>query len=138
MSAYMVSKAHIDALVLLAIEGPTGVRPGSWYAPYFGNPSSKVTRETAHEVGQLLVNTNVDSLDARYPGRHNSLRYPYVFNPNAKRLVVVEAFKAIKGYEYQACEHEAWISSEAYHLMHALYSRLAHYLPGYDDAPWTL
>jgi hypothetical protein len=91
MSAYIVDRAHIAAMVRLALEGPTDRPHGpgrswdvTWYAAdpretaaaatdsadYFRRLESirrTVTRENAQRVARLLMVANVASVAHRYP-----------------------------------------------------------------------
>jgi hypothetical protein len=97
VSAFMVSREHVDLIVSLAVEGPRGVGvspdspvatsfPVRWYAkrwheieamPEFENSRRRVIahpdmrREpgdrSADEIGQMLVDANARSVMGRYP-----------------------------------------------------------------------
>jgi hypothetical protein len=140
-----VDKPVIDALVTLARTGPAdrGPRyPGDgWTSPY-------TTRDlTGDQLGTLLVNENVASINARYPdtiadpehmpGPLDHYWEPaYTFDPRVKRPTTVEGLKLISHYEYQACEHDGWATSHAYRFCQDLRACLVTELSGYDDAPW--
>lgn len=92
MSAYIVSKSHIEAMLRVGLAGPKGrpVNPGnawhglSWYAEdprtvvagaidsadYFrriGEARRSLDHETVQRVGTMLTLANVASVSARYP-----------------------------------------------------------------------
>lgn len=169
MSAFLQPKAHIDALLRVALDGPAdrGPRyPGDgWGFSYFyhGNERIDVHRETAERLGAMLVAENVRSLRYRYPddgmdtlpgpiangyatdallGRFDfasSARGGAMVATRARTLTAVQALNAIAGYEYQACEHPGWESSEAHAFCNALRLALIRALPGYDDADtWSI
>ena len=46
--------------------------------------------------------------------------------------------KALACYEYQACEHAEWPTSEAYQFCEALRRRAIPRAPGYDAAEWEI
>lgn len=168
MSAFVVSKAHIDALIRVGLEGPADRAtryPGNgWSGVYWFDPQSgprgvsrQLTHEIADEVGAMLVLENVRSVQYRYQdGSLDNLpgpTSPYYTNPYAyplhgtgpirigqapRRLTAVEALKAIDCYEYQSCEHPEWHGSEARRLCDALRQRLIGALTGYDEAPWEV
>lgn len=153
MSAYMVSKEHIDALVATAVYGPTdNARPAGygqtrWYAIYFDNPSRRLDYESASIAGEILVKENLSSIHTRYP---DTLTNPdntpgpceqywlteYAFPRDAKRLTTIQALKALACYEYQSCEHPEWSTSEAHSLCDRMRHNLIGCLPGYEDADW--
>ncbi len=145
MSAFMVSKEHIDLLVALAIDGPRGVAPNVWGAPFFND--NRASRESADAMGELLVKENLSSIHGRYPDTvtepegtpgpfEQYWMQPYVFQDRRYRMTVAEAFSAISCYEYQSCEHEEWHTSEARQFCEALRHSLGRCVPGYSDAPW--
>jgi hypothetical protein len=155
VSADFEPKEHIDALVRTAIEGPEGCGggPNQWKSFHYWEPSLNegqgdnrpVTRENADAVGQMLWMENLRSIthhDApdRPPrtGLEELVR-GYHYTPTPRTLTIVEAFKALHGYEYQTCEHPEWFASEAYRFCDALARRLSRHLPGYADADtWTI
>lgn len=130
MSAYVVAKPHIDALVTLAFDGPVGAVSGpdsAWYP---------VIDLTKTDLGQTLWTENVNSVNYRY-----SISEPpadYVYQPG-RRLTVGEALLALDGYEYQACEHPEWRGSAAYTFIERLRHALIRYVPGYGTADtWSI
>ena len=152
MSAYVVGKAHIDALIRTALDGPTDAAFGwrqygfRWVVPdegeRFGYRSTELTAHNASEVGQMLLDENVvsvgyrysDSLDAGLPGPiDTAYRSPYTYTPG-RRLTIAETFKAIDGLSYQSCEHPGWRDSEANAMLDSFRKQLASHLPGYDEA----
>lgn len=160
MSAYLVSKRHIDALVQAAeIHGrqfgisyrAEGER---WKQYRHGEITSRaawnaadVTHGGNNELGAMLWLENLQSVSERYPEDQDGQRpgpvglttasmLAYAYAPPAKPLTVVEALKALACYEYQACEHDEWKMSEAKSFCDNLRSALIHALPGYEAAPW--
>jgi len=135
MSAYMVSRKHIDLLVAVAVAGPTGCR--DWYPP---------SHKSKDDIGEMLVKENLSSIHHRYPDTITNpddtpgpceqyWLHRYTFR-RAIRLTTIEALKAIDSYEYQACEHPEWETSEARKFCDALRRALVHVLPGWEQAPW--
>jgi hypothetical protein len=51
---------------------------------------------------------------------------------------IPELLNAVHCYEYQACEHPGWETSEAHAFCKALERRLISKLPGYNDGPWAI
>jgi hypothetical protein len=151
MSAFIVSKAHIDALVQagLAIRRignsplrwDAGERPawtGDHEAYRIGcqTISRELTHDQADRVGAMLWNENVKSVDHRY--NDHTDREVYRFPAMTKLRPPVVILKAIHCYRYQACEHPEWESSEAFAFCNALEAATMRNLPGYDDAPWGI
>lgn len=148
MSAWIVSKAHVDAMVTAALELGNGFgEPLSIYLPD-GPRHVKVTADTADEIGQMLVDECVASVSHRYPDDDVDagelpgpvdtyyLR-PYTFE-RTRTLTDAEIAKAVSCYAYQSCEHPEWEASAASRLCDAIQARLLARLPGYDQAPWGL
>jgi hypothetical protein len=154
MSAYVVGKPHIDALVQLASDGPGGYHGGpggSWSGYYYvTDPAAELgaravhVRDEQNRIGQMLVAENIESVWHRYPNDRTIDDLPgpcdkselmaYRYERRGRPLTAIEGLKALDGYEYQACEHPAWRESEAYALVTWLRSALISRLPGYADA----
>ncbi len=120
MSAFIVSMTTIDALVTYAIGG----------GPY------RVTGDDPDKVGQMLVDQNYRSVEARY---HEPSQIPrYRFRPYIKPLSQVDMIKLSQCYDYQACETEDYETTAAARLMKGIRSKAIRALPGYEAAPWGL
>ncbi|MGA7121199.1 MAG: hypothetical protein WBY94_13930 [Polyangiaceae bacterium] len=130
MSAFLVSKRHIDALVY--------ARSLSRY------PSANLLPKLSDdELGRRLWRENMASLAGLYGARHGDqidegALAAYRYARPAKALSVVGLIKACHCYAYQACEHEAWAKSDARAYCDVLVDMLTHRLPGYDEAAWGL
>lgn len=154
MSANVISKSHIDAIINAGLSGmPREHGPLSWYA---SDPRSlmiqesqkayrQLTDETANQVGQMLIDECVKSVSYRYqdsditdlPGPVNGYwLIPYELGYSDRIPTPVETLKLIRCYEYQSCEHPEWPESEAYRFCQALTAAMMTYLPGYEEAPW--
>ncbi len=146
MSAFVVSKAHIDYMVRAATVLRYNHCPLTWIwgiERETGNyeratlPRGDDSREL--EVGQMLWDENVASVSFRYPdddgaGDVYSMAPPMMgLDPEP-----VQVLKAIQCYEYQSCEHGGWEASEAKAFCDSLRSRTISGLPGYDDAAWGI
>ena len=142
MSAFVVDKAHINAMIDAGLS--VRYRPMHWY-PEGKEGSSSLTEINASEVGQMLLEECIKSVGYRYedskitdlPGRSDAeylipFQYHLVHNiPNALHTIAIT-----KCYMYQSCEHPEWEQSEACTFCQALISNKIADLPGYDDAPW--
>ncbi len=165
MSAFMVGKDHIDALVSVALHGPTD-GAGNWEGPRWaahdpratswesqewrqcslhatGNASVRAV--TPDQLGELIWTENERSVEARYPSDHASmlsvdycLGYTYTPVPIKFRLTAAQAFSAVACLEYQSCESDDWTDSESWRFLDALKSSLIGVLPGYADASWEV
>lgn len=129
MSAFLVSRATIDALV--------------WARTLCnrGNMSSVMPDASDREFGAMLLRENMRSLAARYNDPVDNgaiLAYRPAYSDKIRTLPIVALIKLVHCYRCQACEHEGWQTSEACAAAEALESALVHSLPGYDEAAWGL
>jgi hypothetical protein len=154
MSAFEVDKAHIDVMVSAALQrvhgdtlcwyhDPAGdlphTRPGQalpdhaydGYLAELQRRRRQVTHENAETWGATLVAENRRSVDWRYD--EDELEEPYTFTEYAGHFDPVKMLAAIACYEYQACEHPGWKTSEARDFCEALRQRTIHQLPGYGS-----
>ena len=120
MSAFVVSKSHIDSLIAAAM----------------------VLRRDyldfckLDEIGQMLWNENHKSVNSRYNEKTAVPVYHYTGRPN--HLTPVEVLKAVACLEYQSCEHEGWGESQAKKWLAALSEAAISALPGYEAAAWEV
>jgi len=142
MSAFVVDKAHINAMIDAGLS--VQYRPMRWY--FEGEEgSSSLTEVNASEMGQMLLEECIKSVGYRYrgsevtdlPGRSDAeYMIPFQYKRFANPPTLVEILKIISCYEYQSCEHPGWKSSEAYAFCQVLRKCTIARLPGYDEAPW--
>jgi len=161
MSAFMVGKEHIDALVTAALERWSGdFGPLSWFARELtekettgayqsGEPwgpeglalaqalRRQATPKQADRIGQMLVRENRLSVNHRYGENEVEGIYTFEGSPSAPVDPVV-ILKAVDCYEYQSCEHPGWERSEAHAFCQALRRRMIRRLSGYEEAPWEI
>lgn len=130
MSAFVVSKRHIDVVV----SGGLGLLPS--LTGIYG------TRDL---IGQCLWRANVGSVASGYPDQYGPEEI-------AKYLAEVEGYrhaevwgvtdgqlaKAVACLTHQSCEAEGWDSSGAYFVLEAIRSAILEALPGYEQAPWGI
>ena len=106
MSAWIVSKAHIDRMVKTAIAWGIAPRDKSY-----------------NELGRMLWVENLNSVKYRYPNDTSGKRpgpsgltdedienYEY---DGGDELTPVEALSASRCLDYQSCEHDEWPASDA-------------------------
>jgi hypothetical protein len=132
MSAWVVSKRHIDLLVT-AIVRSESVDTGG------------LSRD---EIGRWLWRENVRSVNYRYSERDRTPAYRYRAYELPHYLAIL---KQVECYQYQACERPDWPQSTAYRWTTALRELLAQqaavqypeasFFPGeapaeYEAAPW--
>lgn len=135
MSAYMVDNRHIQYLIDAADR--LGRGGFTWYHEGRGFALSTFSDGNASEAGQMLLDENLKSINARYPdmtGVAGSYKHNRVlFSDELDRVQVI---KSVHCYQYQACEHAGWGDSEAKSFTDGILSRAIHTLPGYGDAVW--
>jgi hypothetical protein len=154
----MVSKAHVDALVELALAGPSDRRHGgpgwAWnpFVYYTGLHQDRperhqVTWLEADECGRMLAAANALSVrtlylnaDGMVPEWADGERYCHTgihFTPY-RRPTAVEGLYLIQRFEYQACEARGWHRSQAAAFCDTLRRVLIRFLPGFDQChDWT-
>lgn len=120
MSAWIVSKGHIDALVWAL-----GVREGF---PDGASPD---------EVGTILWAENHRSVNYRYD--ESEPTPPYVYTLPPVRWTPGQVLRLLECYDYQACESPDWKTTPAYQLTTTLREALANEgVAKSTDAPWGL
>ena len=144
MSAYVVDRNHIRYLVEAAQHiAMKDHSPGfSWY---HNGQRQELNELNASEVGQMLWNENIASVQYRYPNDSDEtmpgpmgetfLYYHQMAGPYFK-LDVAQILMSTDCYEYQSCERREWESSEAHAFIQALRRRTWPHMVGYHDAVW--
>ena len=151
MSAHRQEKAHVDALVTLAIAGkPSGCRVMNPRPLTFVHSSDSYSIQSDEfpnsdyfkmlsptEIGKILWDENTRSLNARYSDWPDDGEYG-VYEPT-RLLNLADAIVAISGYMYQACEHPRWHESMAYAFCIHLKAHLASCASGVSEADtWSI
>ena len=131
MSAYIVTKQHIDAIVTAYL-----------HSQHF---DTQRTSDENNRIGQMLWDENHNSVNYRYG--ESTPTPTYTFEPcssykseegSTVKLDTVAICKLIDCYEYQSCERKEWASTKACDFCHALRKRLIAKMDGYEDAPWGI
>ncbi|PQM45269.1 hypothetical protein C1Y40_04593 [Mycobacterium talmoniae] len=135
MSAFVVHPEHLHVL-LWTSQQHSHRGPLRWC---FGNPSDVVELqpENVDEVGQMLLDANIDSVDYLYneTGRRDTYHYR---RPQHTGWSIPELLNVLHCYVHQACERPQWSTSQAKAFCDALQQRLISQLPGYSDGPWGI
>lgn len=140
MSAFMVGRQHINAMVTVFLYGPTRPAGGfqRWEMP---RHHTYITQDherneiTPDELGQLLWRENYRSVMGRYPDCNpDNLPGPNDFSPadiafytfERSRTVptVAQTYNMLRCYEYQSCEHDDWQTSPAHRFVEQLKDKL--------------
>lgn len=153
MSAFIVSKAHIDALVTAGYDQR---REGMSFRRLDGsNGRIPLDATNVDTLGQMLTDAIVASVSYRYPDdMPDELPGPtdhwwleaYELPTNLIAPIrmggppptTIEVLKLISCYEYQACERPDWEESAARDYCDYLRRVLVTRLPGYAEAAWEL
>lgn len=133
MSAFVVTKQHIDAMVTGGLPRPGETGWIRWSDPVDPARTHVLNRDTADRAGALLWQENRVSVNHRYHDG-DEIDVLYAFQRHGQNPVVV--LKLIDCYEYQSCEHPGWKESQAKRLCDQLRKQVISKLPGYDEAPW--
>ncbi|NUR03765.1 MAG: hypothetical protein HOY79_46825 [Streptomyces sp.] len=133
MSAFVVTKEHIDALVTVGLPRPGETGSVRWQDPIDPTVTHRLSRETADRAGSLLWQENRVSVNHLYRDG-DPVDAEYQFQRAWHEPVV--ALKLIDCYEYQSCEHDRWKESQAKRLCDQLRKLAVSKLPGYEEAPW--
>jgi hypothetical protein len=143
MSAFEVDKTHIDVLISAALQRVHGDTlnwihgdlewAGGWdaYQAAITKAKREVTKENAGTWGATLAAENRRSVNYRY--EEDEIEDPYEFTEYAGHFDPAKILAAISCYEYQACEHPEWKTSEAKSFCEALMHRMIRLLPGYGQ-----
>jgi hypothetical protein len=86
---------------------------------------------TPSAAGEMLVTENVRSVEYRYPDTARDrgdlpgptdayYMAPYVYEQPSVELTPGLVFELIDTLDYQSCEHDGWITSEAYAFLREL------------------
>jgi len=123
VSAWIVSKKHIDYLVMIA----TAIdRCGASF-------------EQRDHVGRTLWTENARSVAYRYRDAISpDVEHYEHTSPGIGAFDPVKGLKLIACYEYQSCEHPEWKDSDAKRICAQLRSTCINHLAGYDAAPWGI
>lgn len=135
MSAWLVSKDHIDLLVTAAINcGALEQREISHLA---GAPAF-IRDFSADQVGKALWDANQRSLTARYGDRATRTlpAYRWAAVTEAAALAAPVVLKACNCFDYQACEVDRYPDTWAAVWIDRLREKQICRVAGYEAAPW--
>ena len=104
MSAFVVPNTHITVLAAFIVR------------------QNLSAGRSVKEIGEILLNENIESIRTRYPNDRMNFR-GFEIDEDAAFVhsSPVQIVKAADCLEYQSCEHDAYWESEAYKLTKAAY-----------------
>ena len=129
MSAYVVSDAHINALVAWAVAKQVS---------YYWNGRRRDIQGDEQRIASVLYAENVRSVNARYRENETANGFRYVRKATDTKREPVAIIKACHCYSYQACETDDWQQSEAFAVVESINDMAQRNLPGYDAAEWGI
>ena len=95
MSAFIVNKTHIDAIITTIVDCPN-INIGRY-------------ENALNSIGQILWDENYKSVNYRY----NEDEKPPQYIHRVKYVGLIQAIKAINCLNYQSCEHPDYYNSES-------------------------
>lgn len=144
MSAYLCDAQHISAIVNAA-RLTAHMRDSRSIQNYLTQASAQTVFDGLNTPQEALysdlLQTNLDSLAARYPdaakiGDWTDDEGGYRLESAHRFPSAIAAIKGVQCYQYQACEHDGWKTSQAKRFTDHLIGELIAALPGYSEAAW--
>lgn len=150
MSAFMVGDEHINTLIGWTLSKAHGVfseirwvvspedadRNPVGIRNTLGTNFRYLTPETASAVGQILVDANAKSIEARYEEDESRI---YEYNaPRTLSWNPVEIMSACSCYDYQSCESDDYETSEAHAIIDAIRNLCISILCDQNHTPWEI
>ena len=129
MSTYIVSDKHISAMLT-----SNKNRQYNESKSYYWNHERIYFVDHLQQIGQKLLDENYKSFNARYnrdDAPHSFVFYPVEMEP-------IEVVRLCHCYNYQACEHDGWDTSEAKEISRQIEHYAIKNVPGYEGAPWGI
>jgi len=134
MSSFIVSAAHINAIVTAA----TKTSDGRGVSYYYKNKTAYINAETAEFIARTLYIENVRSVNYRYNERTRFNGYSYERDMTQPRRSPIAIIKLVNSLEYQSCERPDFAKSEAKAIMTAITTSMVRKIDGYNEAAWTI
>jgi hypothetical protein len=147
MSAFIVDDDVICLIVQAAMEATPG--PVSWFTEPFDpewvtsssyfqfQRSLPYDERRASEVAFMLLAENCASVNYRYEDSEAlAIDTMFPYKRVVRKVIHADVFKALDCYEYQACEHPGWATSEAKQFIDELRKQMIRSLPGYAESTW--
>lgn len=116
MSAYIMNEDEINTIVgyFLKPENSSVIGAGLWTK--IGDNYDYMNTENAREVGKILFDENVRSVESRYNSTENH-EYRFRFMAGAYKRPVGNIAGALDCLEYQSCETDDFHQSNAWGII---------------------
>lgn len=140
MSAFIVDKSHINAIIQAGLHYPHRDH-ARWF---YDGKWHELNELTANQTGQMLLDENVKAVSIRYPDDEvtnlpgvTDAEWIIPFTHHFTKVPTpIQAIKLIECLEYQSCEDTEWKNTEAFSFCQYFKEQLIGCLPGYDEAKW--
>lgn len=131
MSAFVVSKNHINALVNFA-------RQCNMAFNFEDEILYTRSFDDCQKIVAILEKANVDSVNARY--YENETELIYQFKLLSKKYSPIQIIKACQCLDYQCCEVDNWTTQEnfACRIIEWIKDEAIRHLADYDNLDWAI
>lgn len=139
MSAFMVSNAHINALVTFITDHR--ILLPKWDVAPDAPAYAQANSGDEQAIGDKLIQANRESLVARYGESERlalQMNEDWVFKVTINAFKPIEIIKAADCFDYQACEVTDYNSTWAADVMSRVRATAIRQLPGYEAADWEI
>lgn len=130
MSAFIVNNETLSAIVAYCMRNNIG--------RMYGPGQNQCRAVTPVEIGQLLLDENVRSVNHRYKENARAGRFVEPALSLEPIRSEVEILKLCNCVEYQIAEPDDWRATDAFWLLQTIKGIAIGGLPGYREAAWEL
>ena len=140
MSAYLCDDRHLIQLAAYLFSGKPSDNRHYLYRLDPGETLGSSATAGASAAANILLKANLKSLHDRYgdaewsDGQELEVQSSDIYAMRESDPAKIA--KAVKCYDYQACEATDWTESQAFEISGWIKNKILSRLPGYDDAEW--
>jgi hypothetical protein len=116
MSAYIMNEDEINIIVGYFLKPHNSGVNGTGLWTKIGDNYDHINAENAREIGKILFDENVRSVEGRYNSNENH-EYCFRFMAGAHKRPVGNIAGALDCLEYQSCESDNWHETNAWHII---------------------
>lgn len=118
MSAYTMHAEEINTIVSYFVHTKATVHgEGAWLR--IGEKYDYLNYDHAEEVGKILMDENIRSVNSRY-AQDTGSDYKFEYDATAHKRPMGNIIGALECYEYQACETDDWHTTNAHEIVQQL------------------